>query len=129
VEGAGLDTRTKILSAAALAALKPPQPLLLATGRFGILRAEAARELACARERTAARSLVAVVRPVADELLPPAARAELAAALRVVDYVIIAEDQDLDKLAASLHPVETIGLEEAEARRTRQLIEHVHRQS
>ena len=121
-----MDTRTKILSAGALAALDPPRPVLMVAGRFDIPRAEMARELAAARERTGARSLLAVVRPLADELAPLDARAELAAALRMVDYVFIAEKGDFTSLAASLEAIEVVNLEEADAERTRQLIEHVH---
>ncbi|MEI9975175.1 MAG: hypothetical protein WDO73_25840 [Ignavibacteriota bacterium] len=101
-------------------------PLLLVTGRFEILRTEAARELAAARERVGARTLLVALRPLADELTPLAARAEMVAALRVVDYVFTVENEDWTSLAAALQPVEIVNLEEADARRTRQLIEHVH---
>ena len=121
-----MDTRTKILSASALAALEPARPLLIAAGRFDVLRTETARELAAARSRTGAASLLAVIRPLCDELAPPAARAEMAAALRVVDYVFIAEPGDLASLPSWLQPAENLDLEEADARRIRQLIEHVH---
>jgi bifunctional ADP-heptose synthase (sugar kinase/adenylyltransferase) len=121
-----LDTRTKILTPAALAALDPPRPLVLAMGRFDILRVEAIRDLDAARRRTRAQSLLAVVRPLSGELAPLEARAEMAAALRVVDYVFVAQDGDLAGLAASLQAIETINLEDADAERTRQLIEHVH---
>jgi bifunctional ADP-heptose synthase (sugar kinase/adenylyltransferase) len=121
-----MDTRTKILTAAALPAFDPPRPVVLAAGRFDLLRVELARELAEARRRTGARTLIAVVRPLSGELAPIDARAEMAAALRVVDYVFIARDKDLEHLAASLQPVEIVNLEEAEARRVRQLIENVH---
>ena len=122
-----LDTRTKILTAAGLAALAPPRPLLVAAGRFDILRAAMVRELAAALERTAANSLLVVVRPLPDELAPLAARAEMAASLRVVDYVFIAENGNLSNLPGSLQPIEIVSLEEADAERTRQLIENVHR--
>jgi hypothetical protein len=121
-----VDTRTKILTPAALAALDPPRPLLLVTGRFDILRVAVPRDLAAARQRTGAGSLVVAVRPLPDELAPLAARAEMAAALRVVDYVLIALNGDLAGLAKSLQPIEIINLEESDAQRTRQLIEHVH---
>ena len=122
-----MDTRTKILTADAVAALQPARPLLLVTGYFDILRAEHARDLAEARERTGAQSVLAMVLPLAGEMLPQAARAEMVAALRVVDYVFIADSEDPESLAGSLQPVETLRLEGADARRTRQLIEHVHR--
>ena len=121
-----MDTRTKILTPAALAALDPPRPLLLVTGRFDILRVEAVQDLAAARQRTGARSLMVVVWPFDGELAPVDARAEMAAALRVVDYVFVAENEAMESLDAGLHPIEIIDLEEADADRTRQLIEHVH---
>jgi bifunctional ADP-heptose synthase (sugar kinase/adenylyltransferase) len=121
-----VDTRTKILTPAALAALDAPQPLVAVTGRFDILRTGLARELAAARERTGAKSLLAVVRPFEGELAPIEARAELAAALRLVDYVFIAENEDLASLADAVHAMETIDLEPGDAERTRKLIEHVH---
>lgn len=120
-----MDTRTKVLTPAALAVLDPPRPLLLATGRFDILRVEAVRDLAASRRRTGAQCLMVAVRPFDGELVPVAARAEMAAALRVVDYVLLAENEDLDSLAASLQPIEIIELEESETDRTRELIEHV----
>ena len=84
------------------------------------------RELHDARRRTAASSLLVVVRPFPGELAPLAARAEMAAALRVVDYVFVAETGDLSSLAGCTQPFEIVSLEEADARRIRQLIEHVH---
>jgi glycerol-3-phosphate cytidylyltransferase-like family protein len=122
-----MDTRTKILTADAAAQLQPERPLLLVSGYFDILRAEHARDLAEARERAGAHSVLVVVLPLSGETLPQAARAEMVAALRMVDYVFIAESERLESLAGSLQPVETVRLEEADARRTRQLIEHVHR--
>ena len=121
-----VDTRTKILTPAALASLDPPRPLLLVLGRFDILRVEAVADLAAARQRTAFGSLAVALRPFEGELVPLAARAEMAAALRVVDYVLLAENEDVETLASSLQPLEIIDMEEADADRTRQLIEHVH---
>ena len=120
-----MDTRTKILTPAALASLDPPRPLLIAMGRFDILRTEAVRDLAAARQRTGAQSLLVGVRPLADELAPLEARAEMAAALGMVDYVFVAGDGAAD-WAAPLQPIAIIDLEKAEAERTRRLIEHVH---
>jgi glycerol-3-phosphate cytidylyltransferase-like family protein len=100
---------------------------LLVTGYFDVLRAEHARDLAAARERSGAQSVLVVVQPFAAEIVAQAARAEMVAALRVVDYVLPAENDDWESVAAALQPEETVRLEEADARRTRQLIEHVHR--
>jgi hypothetical protein len=99
---------------------------LLVLGRFDILRVEAVADLAAARQRTAFGSLAVALRPFEGELVPLAARAEMAAALRVVDYVLLAENEDVETLASSLQPLEIIDMEEADADRTRQLIEHVH---
>ena len=121
-----MDTRTKIVTPAAVATLDLPRPVLLVTGRFDILRVDVARELTAARERTGAQSLIVAIGPYTGELVPLEARAEMAAALRVVDYVFIAEDRDLAGLITALQPIETIHLEEAETHRVGQLIEHVH---
>jgi bifunctional ADP-heptose synthase (sugar kinase/adenylyltransferase) len=116
-----MDTRNKILTVAAALELRPP--VALATGHFDVLRAEDARELARVRHHP----LLVVVLPLAGEILTQRARAELVAALSVVDYVVTADDGDLDGLIESLKPAEFVRLEAAEARRASQLIEHVHR--
>jgi hypothetical protein len=121
-----MDTRTKILSAADAAGPDPARPLLLATGRFDILRVEMARQLTAARARTGARSLAIAILPLAGELAPVAARAEMAAALRVVDYVFFAPEGDLASLVQALQPLEILRLDEADEERKRQLTEHVH---
>ena len=81
--------------------------------------------MAAARERTGAKSLLVALRPLADELAPIDARAEMAAALRVVDYVSAAANGDWTALATALQPIEIMSLEEAETQRNRQLVEHV----
>jgi hypothetical protein len=124
-----VDTRTKIVTAADLAKLALARPLLVATGRFDVLRMEAARALSTARERTGARSLLVALRPLADELAPLDARAEMAAALRMVDYVFVAANGDWPGSVTSLQPIEIVDLEDADAERIRQLIEHVRRPS
>jgi len=118
-----MDTRSKILTPAA--ARRLPPPLAVATGYFEILRAELVRELCEARERVAGSALVAVVLPLANAALDQRARAELAAGLRMVDYVVIADDEDPGALIDSLKPAALARLEEAEARRARELKEHV----
>jgi bifunctional ADP-heptose synthase (sugar kinase/adenylyltransferase) len=116
-----MDTRSKILSVAAALELRPP--VAVASGYFDLLRAEDARELAQVRHHP----LLVVVLPVTGEIFPPRARAKLVAALRVVDYVVTADDGDLDRLIESLKPAQFVRLEAAEARRATQLMEHVHR--
>jgi bifunctional ADP-heptose synthase (sugar kinase/adenylyltransferase) len=118
-----MDTRSKILTPDAARRLTPP--LTVATGYFEILRAELVRELCEARERAAGSALAAVVLPLANAALDQRARAELAAGLRMVDYVVIADDGDPGALIDSLKPAALARLEEAEARRARELKEHV----
>jgi hypothetical protein len=116
-----MDTRNKILTLAAAMELRPAGAV--ATGYFDVLRAEDARELA----RVGHHPLLVVVLPVAGEILTQRARAELVAALRVVDYVVTGDDSDVERLVTGLRPVEFVRLEAAEASRAQQLIEHVHR--
>jgi bifunctional ADP-heptose synthase (sugar kinase/adenylyltransferase) len=117
-----VDTRIKILSADAV-----PRAATVVTGTFDVIRAGDARELAAIRARTPTRPLVVVVLPLPGELLPQRARAELVAALRMVDYVLITNDGHPDALLASLQPAELVRLEAVHADRKRQLMEHVHR--
>lgn len=120
-----MDTRDKILTPAGALAL--PRPLVVVKGYFDLLRAAHARELGEIRRRTSAATLLVVVLPLDHSVLPLAARAELAAALRMVDYVLPGDCEDLDRLVSSLHPAEIVSLEAADLCRARQLIEHVHR--
>src|ERR1022692_339319 len=114
-----MDTRTKILTAEAV-----PRACTVVTGDFDPLLAEDARELAGIRARHPDRPLLVVVLPLPGELLPGRARAELVAALRMVDYVVTAPDDAkaaaTDALLASLEPAHLVRLEEAQAVRKRQ---------
>ena len=118
-----MDTRSKILTLAA--ALELPTVAAIVTGYFDVLRVEHLHELG----RVRGRPLLVVVLPLAGEIVPQRARAELIAALRMVDYVVIADDGDVERLIDGLRPVEFARLEEADARRARRLIEHVRRQT
>jgi glycerol-3-phosphate cytidylyltransferase-like family protein len=101
----------------------------MATGYFDILRAAHIHELAEIRRRAGAASLLVVVLPRQHELLPQRARAELVAALRLVDYVLLASPQEVEGLRACLQPVALVRLEEAEAVRLRELIARVKQAS
>jgi len=124
-----VDTRNKILTSDAAASLAPPRPLAMATGYFDILRAAQIHELAAIRRRTGAAALLVVVLPRPHELLPQRARAELVAALRLVDYVLLAGPEEVEGLRASLQPVELARMEEADAARLRELIGRVKQAS
>ncbi len=116
-----VDTRSKILTLAAALELRPP--VAIVSGYFDVLRAEDARELGRVRHHP----LLVVVLPLANEILSQRARAELVAALRVVDYVVTADHGDVERLVGGLRPVEFVRLEAAHARRASELMEHVHR--
>ena len=121
-----MDTRTKILNLEAA-----PRACTVVTGAFDLVLADDARELAGIRAGHPDRPLLVVVLPLSGELLPGRARAELVAALRMVDYVVTAPDDAkaaaTDALLASLEPAHLVRLEVAQAIRKRQLMEHVHR--
>ena len=108
-------TRRKIVSAESA-----PPGCTVVTGYFDVLQADDARDLAALP-----RPLIAVVLPLAGELLPQRARAELAAGLRMIDYVVLAGQSGADALVESLRPSQIVALETAQTRRSRQLKEHV----
>lgn len=119
-----MDTRGKILTAETARALEPARPLAIVAGAFDVLLADDARELAEVRNRTGARTVLAVILPVEREVLNQRARAELAAALRMVDYALICNDAELDQIITILQPAAVVRLETAQARRLGELIEH-----
>ena len=120
-----MDTRTKILTCAAARAL-PRGHLAVVTGTFNPLVAAHARQLAAVRDRTGGRPILAIVLPAEPELLPIHDRAGVVAALRMVDYVLISDRAETEKLIDVLAPIETVRLEADDAIRTSQLIQHVH---
>jgi len=119
-----VDTRSKILTSAD----SLPRPITLVAGYFDVLRAAHAGEMQKVRNRTGSQPLVLVVLTCRGELLSQRARAELVAAIRVVDYVLIADNEELHRLIERLNPAEVVRLEEADLRRTRRLIEHAQRE-
>jgi bifunctional ADP-heptose synthase (sugar kinase/adenylyltransferase) len=121
-----MDTRTKILSLEAARTLRAPR-LVVAAGYFDLARAAHVRELEDIRQRTGAGALLAAVLPWDEASMSWRARAEMAAALRVIDYVVALDNDDLEALVGALGPAEVVRLEASDARRSRELIEHVHR--
>jgi hypothetical protein len=111
-----VDTRAKIVSAEAVRASVP----VAVAGYFDVLTGDLVRELRAIRDRHPATPLLAIVLPCPDALLEQRARAELAAALAVIDYVLIAETEDSEALASHV-----IHLEEADRERNRRLRDHV----
>ena len=119
-----MDTRNKILTLSAALELRPA--VTIASGTFDVLRAGHARELAAIRSR-AGTPLLVVVLPLAKEVLPQSSRAAMVAALRMVDYVVIADAEGLNRLIDVLRPAGVVRMEAADAHRLKQLVEHVQR--
>ena len=118
-----MNTRSKIVTAGELPSFALNRPVV-ATGYFDVLGPADIAELeALASDRP----LVVIVLPLAGEILPQPARAELVAALRVVDYVVAGANPDPCGLLALLQPSRIVRLEEAHLRRRRELIEDVRR--
>ena len=117
-----MDTRTKILDAdaagrAADAARRAGKSVKLVAGTFDPLLAAHARRLLEIASGDAV--LFVAVREPARPLLRAQARAELVAALGVVDYVVLGD--------APLRPDEVYREEGADAQRTRDLIRNVQK--
>jgi hypothetical protein len=81
-----------------------------------------------AQIRAESRTLAACILPLSGELLRQRARAEMAAALRVIDYVLISPGPDSDATESfirSVEPSRIIRLEDEDLRRRAELIADV----
>lgn len=112
-----MDTRNKILTSTE-AVWAIPRPAVLVAGTFDVLRADHVRELEALRAQHPGSAVVAAVLP-GNPVLPQRARAELAAALRAVDYVIPAE------LADAVDAAVAVNWESADAERFAELAARV----
>jgi glycerol-3-phosphate cytidylyltransferase-like family protein len=115
-----MDTRTKIVEASVCRGFAR---LAVVAGYFDPLLAWHARTLESVR--ACAGGLAVIVLPLPGELLSQAARATVVAALRMVDYVLIPENGDVDRLFAELKPSEIVRLEDDDFHARIQLMEHV----
>ena len=124
-----VDTRSKILTQAQAVEhagnlRADGRALTVVTGFFDPMLAEHARHLASlARPGTA---LMVVIHSPAAPLLPARGRAEMIAALTVVDHVVLAAGGESDAWLAALHAHSLVSQEAHDTRRTRELIHHVH---
>jgi hypothetical protein len=78
--------------------------------------------------RTGSQILAVCVLPLASEILPQRGRAELAAALRVIDYVLISpgsDPNDAEEFLRPLEPSRMVRLDEEDLRRRAELIADV----
>ena len=126
-----MDTRSKILTAAGAAERlrQSHQPVVAVSGYFDVLLAEDVRQLRSVADRTAGCTLVALLIAPPEPVLSVRARAEIAAALAMIDYVVIADGVDPEALAAAFGARELVRLEAGQQGRLSELIEHVHRRN
>jgi hypothetical protein len=117
-----MNTREKIVDASAVVGRR----MTLVTAYFDPMLDWHAERLAALRPADG--TLAALVLPLENELLPQRARAELAAALRVIDYVLIAPGPDRnarEDLIRAVNPAQVFRLDEEDLRRRAELIAHV----
>jgi len=123
-----VDTRSKIITVeAAIALAGGGRPTLLVTGPFDVLLAVHLGELACARESLPDAVLLVAITEPPQPLLNTRARAEMVAALAMVDYVVSLEEPHIESLLAAFPPDRIVRLEAAHQQHMRELIEHVRR--
>jgi bifunctional ADP-heptose synthase (sugar kinase/adenylyltransferase) len=120
-----MDSREKIVDLARAAEIAAAlrsrgARVRLLAGYFDVLTPELVRGL---RALAGPDPLIAAVLDPARPLLPSHARAELAAALSVIDYVLLPGDSCLDRVIAEIRPDEVI----RDERDSQALIEYVHR--
>jgi bifunctional ADP-heptose synthase (sugar kinase/adenylyltransferase) len=123
-----LDTRNKIIRVEEAAALAGGEKrITVVTGSFDVLLAGHIRELDDARASDPdALLLVAVVAPE-HPLVEARGRAEMVAALAMVDYVVSLEDHEMERFLAAFREERMVRLEAAHKQRLRELKEHVER--
>ncbi len=120
-----MDTREKIVdlahAASIAAALRSRGARVrLFAAHFDVLTPELVRRL---RALPGKGTLIAAVLDPVRPLLPARARAELAAALSMIDYVLLPTPSGLDRVIAEIQPDEVI----RDDRDSQALIEYVHR--
>ena len=119
-----MDTRGKIIDLASAARLRRPGVRLkLVAGYFDVLTPDLVSRLGSLSDGG---RLIAVVLDPPNPLLPSRARAELAAALSVIDYVLLLPEVGLEKALDEIQPDEVVREDMADRERSQALIEHVH---
>jgi bifunctional ADP-heptose synthase (sugar kinase/adenylyltransferase) len=124
-----MDTRVKIIDLARAAGIaaglrRDGAKLIVVAGYFDVITSGHVRRLA---ELAGGQPLMLVVLDPPHPLLPARARGELAAALGVIDYVVLLDGADLAQALEQIQPHEVIREEIADRQRAQALIEHVHR--
>jgi len=123
-----VDTRGKIVTAEAACLLaRAGRPAALVTGCFDVLVPEHIRELARARDALPDCALVVAVTTPERPVMDARARAEMVAALGMVDYVVSSEESQIESLLEAFSAARIVRLETAHAQLMCELIQHVHR--
>ena len=119
-----MDTRRKIVNedAALEVARATAGKLTVVVGTFDVVLAAHARGLDQGRH-----PLMVVLAPAAVPLLGERARAELVAALHMVDYVVIPGATEIEPFVRRLGADQVIWRQAADEQEQRRLIEHVQR--
>jgi len=124
-----MDTRRKIVSLEAAAGISEELharggKLTIVAGYFDVLTADHVRRI---RALANGQPLMAAVLDPPRPILAAQARAELAAALSVIDYVVRVPESGLDRALEKIRPDEVVREETADHARSTALMEHVHR--
>ena len=124
-----MDTREKIIDLAkavdiAAELRRRGERVKLVAGYFDVLTPDHVRRF---RELPDGRPLMAMVLDPPDALLGARARAELAAGLSMIDYVFPLDGANFEQAVEQIQPGEVVREEIADRRRSKGLIEHVHR--
>ena len=122
VPAQSMDTRSKIISLERAGALfsslgEEAGGVVIARGCFDLLSAEHCRELARARDR--GKCLVVAVysdRESRRTVLSQSARAEMVAALAVVDYVVICDEAQTDRVVSPWRPAAVVDADPTSSR-------------
>jgi bifunctional ADP-heptose synthase (sugar kinase/adenylyltransferase) len=123
-----VDTRSKIVTLEeAIVQAFCGRPVMVVTGYFDVLLAAHVRELTSVRDRDPGAILLVVLTTPEQPVLEARARAEMVAALAMVDYVVSLDDAELESLYAAFPGERIVHLEAAHQQRMRELIQHVHR--
>lgn len=122
--GSKVDTRNKIIEADRAAELARDPGTTVVIGAFDPLLAAHVRELQRVRNRTAGGPLLIVLAQPVEALLPLRARAEMVAALRMVDFVFPAGG---DTEAERFLSPQAVDFRPDDRERALHLTEHVQR--
>jgi bifunctional ADP-heptose synthase (sugar kinase/adenylyltransferase) len=123
-EGRPVNTREKIVTLAALAdrltlSSTPEAKVVLACGRFDLLSRELVEQMQSARAASSVVVAAVEPNPGPDCLLPAEARAQLAAGLASVDFVVVARATEAQSAPLRVLPAEIIEIKSDLAPRLR----------